>query len=81
MGFDTFTVYEATILPLTVIWVSRERQAFCQLPTAAAFVAAERKHCNKKQIVLLLLKSLKEFKGKELQFLTSPIAAMTHRGA
>lgn len=72
MGFNTFTVYETTILPLAVIWISRQRHAFCQLPTAAAFVAAVRKHCTKEQIVLLLLKNLKEFKGEEPQFLNRP---------
>lgn len=72
MGFNTSTVYVTTILPLAVIWISSQRQAFCQLPTVAAFVAAVRKHCNKKQIVLLLLKNLKEFKGKELQFSNWP---------
>lgn len=73
MGFNTFTVYETTVLPLAVIYISRQRKAFCQLPTAAAFVAAVRKHCNKKQIMCCCCwKTWKKSKVKILQFLNQP---------
>lgn len=73
MGFNTFTVSETTVLPLAVISISRQRKAFCLLPTTAAFVAAVRKHCNKKQIMCCCYgKTWKNSKVKTLQFLNLP---------
>jgi len=73
MGFNTFTVYDTTVLPLAVIYISRQRKAFCQLPTAAAFVVAIRKHCNKNRIVCCCYwKTWNISKVKTLQFLNQP---------
>lgn len=72
MGFSTFAGYETTVLPSAVTYISRQRKAFCQLPTAA-FVAAVRNHCNKKQITCCCYwKTWKNSKVKTLQFLNQP---------
>lgn len=74
MGFNNFTVYETTVLPLAVIYISRQRKAFCQLPTASASVAAVRKHCSKKQIMCCYYwKTWKNSKVKTAFFKPAPL--------